>query len=364
MKRDAWMTFCALGLAAAACSDDGDLAVTLQFETERVPRLVAVQDGDGPWQAVPVMPDAPVTVEITAGYYGYVVVCASGTVSSASIRFDARERTIAACRNAIVVNGDGIPATVTPAGSQVFIGNFETFVEPDGSFVLAEEEADLDLVALHQTSARALIRRGFDPAAGPVTLDLLADGFDRLRAPVTVTGTAGGELTVIAELHTATTYVPMTGEPTSAWLIPASERLATDRMVVLADERQADRFRVIQHVVTGDDVPPLSLDDVPTPVLTADRTGATWTGEPGYQYAELREPGLANLRVFQGATPSWQVRSGRSALAWIDVTTLPGWAADWARFDPGDTLEWSVYQDHGVRDGEFAMVGRSGTLTW
>ena len=230
-----------------------------------------------------------------------------------------------------------------------------------GSYQALVAPGTHDLV-FAEDGPRMLIRRAEAITADRVLDVDMAAGFDRTLATVTVTGAGAEPVTVSSELHTldgAGTYVPMSGAGDQIWLVPAAQRVATDRMVAMATLWTGDTTRVVQRLVTDATAPALTFAAPPT--VTADRAGATWTTEPDWIYTVLRATVAPPVQVITTASRAWQAARGGGALPWLDPSALGAGAPT---FTAGAALEWSVALETGDRAGELTFINRDGPLVW
>ena len=347
-------------IALGACADDAPSAYTLTF-TGAAPRLLVAQDGDGAWQPV-ALTGADGTFAVTAGFHGWAAVCDPAPL--VRVTYDAGDggTPIRPCGSP-PVQGVTLTGHVTPASAQVFVdvsGNPHA-VEADGSYQASVAPGTHDLV-FAEDGPRMLIRRAEAITADRVLDVDMAAGFDRTLATVTVTGAGADPVTVSSELHTldgAGTYVPMSGAGDQIWLVPAAQRVATDRMVAMATMWTGDTTRVVQRLVTDATAPALTFAAPPT--VTADRAGATWTTEPDWIYTVLRATVAPPVQVITTASRAWQAARGGGALPWLDPSALGAGAPT---FTAGAALEWSVALETGDRAGELTFINRDGPLVW
>lgn len=348
-------------LALAACGgDDPPTPYALTFAGTEPTGLVA-QDGDGGWQPVAYVAGGA-TFEVTAGFHAWAAKCDG--FSFVRVIYDAgdRGRPVEPCGGTPVA-AVHLRGQLAPTTAEVFVG-LNGSAEPagaDGSYDVARAPGTYDVVALATDGPRALIRRGQDLSAD-TTLDLdLATGFDRVLAPATVTGAGAATVTLGSELHTHDgdgTYVPMDGTADAIWLVPAAQRIATDRMVAFAYAATADTTQIVQRLVTDATAPTLAFAAFPT--IAGDRTGATWGATPDMVYTGLRASTNPPVNVTMYASGAWQAaRGGAGALPWFDPALVGA-----PTIGVGTALDWAISVEVGDRAGELALDTRRGTLTW
>ncbi|MBK9034780.1 MAG: hypothetical protein IPL61_26540 [Myxococcales bacterium] len=360
MKNAGLVWVLTMGALAACGGDDPPTPYTLTFAGTAPTGLVA-QDGDGGWQPVAYVAGGA-TFDVTAGFHAWAVKCDG--FSFVRVNYDAgdRGRPIEPC--------GGVPAAavhlrgqLTPNTAEVFVG-LNGSAEPagtDGSYDVARAPGTYDVVALATDGPRALIHRGQDLTVD-ATLDLdLATGFDRVLAPVTVTGAGAAAVSLGSELHThdgTGTYVPMLGTADAVWLVPPAQRVATDRMVALAYAESAGTTQIVQRFVSDATAPTLAFAAFPT--IAGDRSGATWGATPDMVYTWLRSTTNPPVTVTMNASGAWQAaRGGAGALPWFDPSVVGA-----PTFEVGTTLDWSISVEVGDRAGELTLDSRDATLTW
>lgn len=353
-------------LAVAACADDPPAAYTLDFTVAVEGAIVAAQDGDGPWQAVPIV-DGVGSFAVTQGHHAFVSQC----INIAAEQFDFP------LYGRFEVGDPGAPRELCPRGSavvsltgaisstsaSVHVGYREQAARADGTYAVFLPPSTYDVVA--RDAGRMLIRRDVVVVDGqaqtPLDLDL-AGGFDLVAsAPLAITGAGTDDVGAFSELHSAReTYVYLEGAPASIALVPAARRVPGDRLVAGVTASDGAVTRVVQHLVDDTTVPALALP--PAPAIAADRDGAAWSGDWDWIGVSLRGT-FGRTRLHLGFEGGWfEARGQGGAMPWIDADALPG--DFWAMPDPGTSVDWSVWIETGDRAGELVGASATGSFTW
>ncbi|MEZ4400658.1 MAG: hypothetical protein R3B06_11600 [Kofleriaceae bacterium] len=355
-------------LGGCAADDGSGVTTSLTFTAGDAPQIyLAVADGDGPWQQVPIAAGATVTVDISGAFFAYARGCGSslGLPSSVAILRDAGapEAAIQICPTAPVTSLATLSGTVTPATAEVNIGTYFVANGASPTYWVRALTGRYDIIATDTVSPRMLVVRGVElDADRTLALDLAA-GFDRVDATPVVTGAEGTTIYLVSTLHTGAGAAALGSvAPGQVGLVPAAERQAGDRLEVRAVARSGDAWRLIDHDVADVTVP--GFDFTPMPALTVDRTGFGWDGLHAIvsTVASQAPPAAERVGSHQAATAAWQIATGRQQFAWVDPGELPGWGAGWGRFEVGAPIRYSVTVDDRASDGQ--QAGRSLAGTW
>lgn len=342
------------------------------------PALLVARDGEGPWQPIVLDAAGVATFDVSAGYHTWAVACRPANQAPRNLRLhyeaEADPDPIVPC----VGPGPTSPfvevsGRVRPADATIRFGHDGALPDGAGGYTGTVHAGVHDIAVLAPEGPRVLLRR-HEPIAGDRVFDLdaIADGFDAVSATVSIVGAGDDQVTVGADYFIATdggrSAVLMTHNPAGVWLIPASHRVAGDRMTAFAsaysDQAGPSAIsRSAQRLVAGVTVPTLELP--PPSALTADRDGMGWTGTPPRIRATLlaRSPGNPAISIM--ASRAWQTASGNSGrLAWTDPDTVPGWDPTWPHFTPGLTVSWFGALEEGDPEGDMKSVTTGLDIEW
>jgi hypothetical protein len=328
----------------AACDPDLDLSPytidTRPLRGEGGAAAVAYLDGDR-WRAADEIEPGIFRFSPSASIVGHAIVCDREVQPRLALEYTTLSDQRALTRPCAAGTTDGV-VRVSPAHADLSVGADLYLADGDAAAerTIAGTAAVVDLVA--QSSGYVAIRRDVGlPLAGPLTIDVVADGVALQPVLLAPRGAADDEsVTMSYQLITANGTVAefaAGGRGSAAvavpW-VPASARIAGDResLSVLALSESSFRRAII---TAGSLVPSAPALPAPMPGVTVqwhgDRLDVAWQDRPDTAMrVRLDQEG----RLFDvSLSPEWLTETGDGLDgSWQapDLRAIDGWPADWA----------------------------------
>jgi len=351
------------GLAGAGCGGGGGGVDPLELTIDATDTaLVVAQDGDGPWQQLTPDANGVARLEVTAGWYGVVGVCAGDPplTPRAHVVFDTDVADPDVSCGAVVTTSIVHVTGTTDPGADIWIDLSNASVDATGAYEATVRPGTHDVFAvLPGAPARLLVRRDVDLSAD-ATLDLpvSTDGVDMATMSPTVTGAAASDVTVYADLNNARDeWVPLGQDPTTVPVAPASVLYPGDHPSIGASAAGCSTQKPL-----GAQPPALAL---PTPfTATFDAAQVTWQADPAIAWEGVglsrftSDAPAASVDYF--VSPGWLAATGAGdQLAFLDLTSLPGWHAGLAAISPTQQVRQNIWTYRGIFNGDYNICSAS-----
>ena len=350
--------------------------------------LVALQDGDGPWQALTGV-DGVYRATVTSSRYGVAVGCAT-SVTGVSLYFQAvseiTDLVVTSCR--IPTATIAVPMTVhgfSDKSSEVTVGNYHAdfFADIATSFEVPKQTADLlatsfvqqdpgatwsDVVAYRGPTVTVDETFSIDLDLARLALPLESHSIALVDEPIA--GTSVVEFELNSEYWTSQFHgeaglsseildpVPPRNAALRYLTIDASMRrpddvTETDLAEVGTDASGASYVREVDVLTTSaPDVAvalpgllaaaPPTIDGAGAPHVTLPIEPATAPHAVSFASLTTRLPGALTFRALRIVVrPGWAGGSSTVAIAMPDLSALPGWTDD-MQLSLGVPVRWTV----------------------
>lgn len=312
------------------------------------PKLVAVQDGSGPWTAItPVGTTYSTTVHSTK--VGLLEVTGDANNSLVSVYYalasELQNHLSSSCAPTVTDAHGTVNSLAAGENVSVSVGWNSTIVSGPGnqSFTVSTTSSTADLLAVlgnaSSPAARFILRRGVPLAPIDFTK---GEDFAPLTPQLTITGAAGETITVGEWYQTAGGFrdalfygTPSATPPTTYYAMPAAKQLAGDLHEVFAYTGQT----VVGGVTSGRSIDTYWHDPVARTLAFAPLPAGPTLSFPvtsPYPQLQVQWTMPAGHTFFQTnfGQVSWYVTagylgSGDVNVRFPDFTGLSGWQASW-----------------------------------
>lgn len=321
--------------------------------------MVAVQDGDGPWQLEAAGPSGHIEVPVTSDHFGVAYLCEYGSTRFTHVSwFTSREPFSLDCGVAYSVSISG----ATAPGTAVALGNLTVEANVNGTYNQVARAGRNDVIAvLPGTPSRALFVRDVE-IDEPMTLDLPigADGVDLTAMTPTVLG-ATEPVSIYADINTLNgTYAVFGRDPSTVSVPPLDALVASDRASIGATSGECSSQRAL-----GATAPTLRIPSPLSVSLDHASLSASWDADDAIAWDDawfvLEDPmQTARGDISIGATRDWLDITGKGQT--LNIPPIP-WLPP-ALFAAGDEVSLVFQIRRGVFFGDYEECTHREQLTW
>jgi hypothetical protein len=359
--------------ASPDADDDAGSARMIPIHADTSDTVVAVQDGDGPWQAVTFDANDDAVVAIESATYAVAMLCPEIVIEELLYLDNSTVAYVTAppdgghvldCRTYEPGPVHGVTIEGTP-GTQITIGVGSYTIDESGTLLVEAREGTSDVWGfLPGDPARFKAYSGLDIQA-ETALEFDMDVVGEVMPTQTPTVIGPPDTQIYSELgaNDFETYA-FFGYAETTVPVPPTAQLSAGYHPTIG----ASGGGCVRQLPVMADAPTLEL---PAPLTAEVAAGSTsfvaapelaWTDV----FVSLRSPASPPTAKRQNisATAAWFEATGATSIPTVDVETLPNAPPSVESIKPGDAVRYSVRAWRGDNAGDYTGCTGTGTVTW